>query len=228
MPMKRYYHMTSYETLVNYILPERRLKVGRFDMLNDPFELACFNQKEQMQRELFRKIKREYVNKYGVLCFSQNFESPLMWAHYADSHRGVCLGFDVPAEELDEVNYESKRLVADVEGNLQSTDLWRFLTTKFKQWSYEKESRWIIKWKELTCQNSMHFKAFSDDLQLCEIVLGLRCMHTADELRALLQWINRPVIIHHARAAFSTFKIDTFKSPSSKKKPITIFPLDAH
>jgi hypothetical protein len=31
----------------------------------------------------------------GVLCLSTKFDSPLMWSHYADQHRGISIEFDV-------------------------------------------------------------------------------------------------------------------------------------
>lgn len=33
--------------------------------------------------------------KYGLLCFCETWQSPLLWNHYADRHKGICLGFDV-------------------------------------------------------------------------------------------------------------------------------------
>lgn len=32
----------------------------------------------------------------GFISFSSHFSSSLMWSHYADSHRGVCIRFDIP------------------------------------------------------------------------------------------------------------------------------------
>ena len=31
-----------------------------------------------------------------IACFSERYDSPLMWAHYADSGRGICVEYDVP------------------------------------------------------------------------------------------------------------------------------------
>ena len=35
----------------------------------------------------------EMVAQMGVSCFSEIKEDPLMWGHYADKHKGVCIGF---------------------------------------------------------------------------------------------------------------------------------------
>lgn len=45
----------------------------------------------------FLKALQSHFNKNkGLLCFSDNWKSPVMWAHYAAKHHGICLGFDVP------------------------------------------------------------------------------------------------------------------------------------
>ncbi len=37
-------------------------------------------------------------NRYRVYCLTENPVCPLMWGHYADHHRGVCLEFDASNE----------------------------------------------------------------------------------------------------------------------------------
>ncbi len=36
----------------------------------------------------------DYINNLLVCCFSKNMESPLMWSHYADGMRGVCIAYN--------------------------------------------------------------------------------------------------------------------------------------
>jgi hypothetical protein len=50
----------------------------------------------------------------GVLSLSARFDSPLMWSHYADQHRGVCVEYDVSeltSTDLHEVSYGTSRRV---------------------------------------------------------------------------------------------------------------------
>ena len=35
-------------------------------------------------------------SKLRIACFSERCDSPLMWAHYADCGRGICVEYDVP------------------------------------------------------------------------------------------------------------------------------------
>jgi hypothetical protein len=44
----------------------------------------------------------------GIVCFSRTFNNILMWAHYADEHKGIVLGFDqnfFPFKVARNVNY---------------------------------------------------------------------------------------------------------------------------
>ena len=41
----------------------------------------------------------------GIICMGKHWHSPLMWAHYAGNHTGVCLGFDVPDELAYDIKY---------------------------------------------------------------------------------------------------------------------------
>jgi hypothetical protein len=43
---------------------------------------------------LFFGERKEFLSKFGVVCFSEVRDDLLMWGHYADGHRGVCLQFD--------------------------------------------------------------------------------------------------------------------------------------
>jgi len=37
---------------------------------------------------------QEYISATGILSLSKNPVEPLMWSHYADGHKGICIGFD--------------------------------------------------------------------------------------------------------------------------------------
>jgi hypothetical protein len=80
----------------NYALQNierQRLKVSRIDNLNDPFELLGAMQRDKHWRRIFRQAKTRIHNQDGVLCFSRSWRNPVLWSHYGDKHRGICLGF---------------------------------------------------------------------------------------------------------------------------------------
>lgn len=94
-------------------LREKRLKIGRIVELNDPFEFIGVDLSDPRFRKSMEKTKKDLSEKVGVLCFSKNWNDPVQWAHYADGHKGLCLGFDIPDHILAEVNYVDERLPVD-------------------------------------------------------------------------------------------------------------------
>ena len=152
-------------------IQEKKLKVSRIDGLNDPFELLSIDLSHKSQRPAHRKRKADINDKYGLHCFSKDWKSPLLWSHYADNHRGICLVFDVPETRLVEIEYKAERLV-DNDGLqedstlISDTDHEQLLKTKFEQWQYEEEWRWIINLNEAKKEGEHYFSEFSSDLTL--------------------------------------------------------------
>lgn len=85
-------------------IKRRRLKIARIDELNDPFEFIARADNER-ERAALRATREEQTKKTGLLCFSRSWQNPVQWSHYADRHRGFCLGFDVPDALIKEVTY---------------------------------------------------------------------------------------------------------------------------
>ena len=83
----------------------------------------------------------------GITCFSELPKHLLMWSHYADSHKGFCLEFSTKfapfSNHLYRVVYENAMpTITPSERQIGSAvDLRRFLLTKARVWSYEKEWR---------------------------------------------------------------------------------------
>jgi len=87
------------------------------------------------------------ISSSGVVCFAQEPNETLMWSHYADRHRGMCLGFsgETALEEVAVYPVE----YSDDYPELTFKQIWhrnglaRVLWTKHSKWSYEKEFRLI-------------------------------------------------------------------------------------
>lgn len=88
---------------------------------------------------------------FGICCFSWDNKSMPMWAHYADNHKGICIGFKnyMPTEKdlyavypVDYVTEIKKYQFTTFEDE----KYWRkWLLTKSAAWEYEKEVRLISK-----------------------------------------------------------------------------------
>ena len=77
-------------------LAEKRLKISTLDDLNDPFELLPFEMADRNWRLALRKTRDQLATNRGMGCFSADWHDPVIWAHYSDKHRGLCLGFEIP------------------------------------------------------------------------------------------------------------------------------------
>lgn len=83
---------------------------------------------------------------WRICRFSATHEHPLLWAHYADSHRGICIEFD--ASDVRDIGCALPVKYVDalpmfhlLRGDaLQSLSL---LTTKSEPWKYEQEYRLV-------------------------------------------------------------------------------------
>lgn len=102
--------------------------------------------------DLLKSTLQKLVNRSRVVCFSENGENLLMWAHYADKHSGYCLTFDAKKLKgknvrvgLYEVDYiESRPFIILSPGEIGSNELAKkILLTKSLHWCYEKEVRLI-------------------------------------------------------------------------------------
>ena len=95
-----------------------------------------------------RVVSREWIELIGVLCLTTSPDNLLMWAHYAQNHTGICLGFDSgfePFSTAHPVHYqEGRALVAPlntVSREQQLVD--KVLFVKSPHWRYESEWRCI-------------------------------------------------------------------------------------
>ena len=91
-------------------LRNRRLKLSLFEDMNDPFELFPVSFKKEEDRQMFTQLREVINTDVGVLCFSRTWSNPVLWSHYGERHKGICLGFVVPDECINKINYVEKRI----------------------------------------------------------------------------------------------------------------------
>lgn len=107
--------------------------------------------KNKIQNTIIKSIieaRKNQFSKVGVTCFSRNNSNLLMWSHYANSHKGICLEFDSTLEPFSksfEVIYDSNipviesDLLFQEEHSLESFR--KLLSFKSKDWEHEEELR---------------------------------------------------------------------------------------
>jgi hypothetical protein len=120
--------------------PVDKLDADEAQMLRDHWRID--STLRVSSEEIVENIRRDY----RILCLATNPLEHLLWSHYADSHRGICLIFDATAPPLDAamaVDYGETFPTID----LSSTDdaLTGTLLSKASFWKYENEYRLVAR-----------------------------------------------------------------------------------
>jgi hypothetical protein len=186
-------------------LVEKRLKISRFDDLNDPFELIPYNVTHRQHRWALKAMRSQLGQNRGMLCFSATWRDPVLWAHYAEKHQGVCIGFEVPEgnEQFHKVEYVSKRLPFPKSPTLTDTKI--ILFTKFDSWEYEQEIRVFLALNDP--EDGLYFKEFDETLRPVMVIAGSRCKLPKREITQALGGLEKQVEVIKARAGFTNFEI---------------------
>jgi len=218
--MRLYYFVSANYGIENII--KRRLKVARLNDLNDPFDFMCVDMSDREIRRAFNKTLSDLSETKGVLCFSRAWDNPVLWSHYGDKHKGICLGIDVPDEMVIIVNYEPKRLQVDIrkdfnEGEIGEKMMRRVLATKFEDWQYEDEIRVFVDLKESDSKTGLYYKDFGEDLLLKEVIIGPKCHFSVSDLDNVLTKYDEEVKIIPSRLAFRSYKVIERKILIKKK-----------
>jgi hypothetical protein len=202
--MKVFYFTSSEYAFKN--IEFSRIKISKFDNLNDPFELLGIELKNNDVRDALTKEKSLISKNLGLICFSEDWQNPVQWGHYANNHKGICLGFEVDNGRLHKVDYVKSRLSTETFYNSDKQQ--RLLTTKFSHWSYEKEHRVIIDLQPATLNSrQLYFEKFSESIVLKEVIIGCESSVTQNEVVDICKAGNQKVKVYNARAAFRDFKI---------------------
>jgi hypothetical protein len=95
-------------------------------------------------RNQFAEQSDEITQKSGICCFSEKNDNILLWAHYGDSHKGVCLKFSSEISEIGTmtrmVEYKDSLKRASF-FNEQGKSILHLFFTKAADWKYENENR---------------------------------------------------------------------------------------
>lgn len=92
------------------------------------------------------------LSNIAISCFSEKLDNLLMWSHYSDSHKGVCIGFNLRKLYLSLKEYHPALIRVKYTDKLIQTDYFRnpkeaisnWYKIKSDCWSYEKEIRIVL------------------------------------------------------------------------------------
>ena len=180
-------------------IQERRLKVSRVNELNDvhdcrPHIVYRRKSSSEFNAGFGQGMTSAVTRTMGIVCYCGNAVSPLVWAHYGDSSRGVALGFELNEGLFDrpEVPGDSRMVVRVVyrsefemlywedeidpipEESRKFELLIRGYNTKSAQWEHEHEYREFVDLLGCTLSAGLYFSNFRPG-SLREVILGERC-----------------------------------------------------
>ncbi|MES2015766.1 MAG: DUF2971 domain-containing protein [Pseudomonadota bacterium] len=171
--------------------------------LNDPFEFLGADLSDPKRRKILKDTKSELAQTKGLLCFSENWNNPLLWGHYADKHKGICLGFDVSDHLLSKVAYVKERFPNPAVMDLQYME--KLLLTKFDHWAYEAEYRSFVALENHI--DGLFYSNFSQDLKLKQVIVGDQSKITRIQLAEALGESADGTEVLKARPAFTSFDV---------------------
>jgi hypothetical protein len=197
-------------------VPQDKKTYLRERLRNEPVEqLYDLKKLEQSEQDVI-SIVRQSFELDGIFCSTANFENLLMWAHYADKHRGAVIEF-TPNKEKDSVFLASRKIAySDERPVLYATAremvlhkftmsanesakafLEKLIQTKGSDWKYEQEYRLYVP----SCiKPGREFATLEyHPEELTSVFLGCRmCREKAEMIMALAKRINPSAAIYKA------------------------------
>lgn len=157
------------------IIESKRIYLPQYGQLNDPLEgsVMCLwlsgyaGSGISMAADVEDNYVKEQKEKYRILSLGEKNNDPLMWAHYADDYKGVCLCFQVDDrfKKLKKVDYYEDKIDIRIEGG--KNEIKKYVEESFFKklngWSYEKEWRLLKPVKQ---------EYFDVNHSLCGIIIG--------------------------------------------------------
>ena len=141
----------------------------------------------------------------GIFCMTPKPNNLLMWAHYADQHKGACIKFDL-LKDVTTFNFPKSVDYSDDyysynylrEQGKASMAIWH----KSKEWAYEEEFRFV----KPTFHGLIEVKPDA----VVEVIFGCRCS-AADEnaIRAAAgTGVYNNLVFRHAAMSSSKYQLD--------------------
>lgn len=193
------------------------IKISTIKKVNDFFELQPYLRLDKDKRKQLATIRKKVIDTYGMACFSTDWQEPIMWGHYADSNKGIVLGFKVVSNRFNikRVEYPSqrKRITLDPQSITPSEYIDAVGFIKYKSWSYEKEHRFFLKLDDCVRIEGNYFLKFGSDLELKKVIIGpahpyrdkIKYAKRARYFTELVKKVRAELIV--SRAEFGEYRI---------------------
>ncbi len=175
----------------------------------DPGAFSDREFEAHMEKTLPIAFIEQFRRSTGVLSLTELDRHPLMWAHYADAHHGICLQFDTtveaganPLAAALRVNYQTDFPILRFFYDSDEERARAAAFTKSDHWRYEKEWRVVV-------VNAAGKKIPFPPQALTGITLGARISSTDEaEVREWVRQLGHPVELREARLAKDRYALE--------------------
>ncbi len=150
-----------------------------------------------------------FIKDFGIYCLTEIPDDILMWSHYSDSHRGICLQFDATKElsifwETYKIAYQEKYPIVNVMDMGTYDQFFDLFATKSTHWEYEQERRAI----KGPSEGGSKIYTFDPEL-LTGVIIGAKI--SPEDEKIVLEWISQretPTNIYRAIINNAFYRID--------------------
>jgi hypothetical protein len=174
---------------------------------------------QRIAKAVTERTRHELVKDARVFCLSASEVHPLLWSHYADSHRGLCLHFRAAPGSLfglaRAVDYRRERPSILVPLHYNNDDIAdAMVRVKGDFWDYEDEYRIIghegadVDWGATMVNRLCSFPP----KLLCGITLGMKTLpKDRKDLMALAAQHYPEMAVYQAQEAKDHFGVEIFR-----------------
>lgn len=187
-------NMFSIEDIINNTISVSSPKTFN-DPLDPPITLAAKHKFKDIKTQKDQQFFLESLEKVRIRCFVpekhpktqkelEPYLNTLMWAHYANSHKGMCIKYKLSPSSLIKRTDKTTGILAAIKYpkdsfNIDSRDIFEFnecFLIKQAEWKYENEVRLIY----FNADNSDFFQPISldENNKIEAIYFGYKCPET--------------------------------------------------
>lgn len=155
---------------------------------------------EEYSDWFYSKLERGVSDNDGIVCFSFINAHILMWAHYAEDHKGMCLEFhcehssDLRELGLLPVAYLKDYIELPFNKILSEEGMAATFYYKFRDWKYEKELRLVLH------EQQKKLIDYHDKMRLSKVIFGV---DTPNSDKQLVQSVLKGENVQYAQAVMS-------------------------
>lgn len=178
-------HLFSFRNFSDYSLADlanNTLNISRPKVMNDPFDTPVIEWGKYQRTQNQKPHTEQFVKSFDgyrirSLSIPEKRKHPiknlLMWAHYADGHKGFCVEYDFSTEFRKQMVSFNRVRYDTVDLSKEKLSITEAFATKSKEWKYENEVRLISYNSEI---DGDFDTVFLDELSsIVAIYFGLKC-----------------------------------------------------